>query len=162
VGQPDKSFIGSRNFEIEKRFNSNPIFFTFLVASCEIETPSEELNESEVIGQYVPNHYGVETLQVRADHIWVRVYCDSIETRYVDSGSWGFIDERNTNYEIVLSNFFFRHTPWKKRFFWGIDSLGLTDMSYNSLYYAQLRKKRSKIRIILPYEYPSNYYEKTK
>lgn len=133
---------------------------TFVV-SCEFQPDSDNLSEPEIFGYYLPNHNGAETLQVREDHIWVRIYYDSANTCFVDSGSWGFIDEKKTNYRIVMSNFFFRYPPWNKRFFWGLDTLGISDMAkYNSTYYCPLRKKRDKIRIILPYEYPSNFYEK--
>lgn len=83
-------------------------------ASCEVGPPSDPINMDNLVGTYVPNHSGVETLQIRPDYMWVRTYKYPDGTVAVDSGGWRLDTLYRGSYELVLNDMFHRHPEWAR------------------------------------------------
>ena len=128
---------------------------------CELQDSSEKLNAIDLIGIYVPNHSGTETLQIRDDQVWIRSYIDVDKKLHLDSGLWQFDIAFDNRYNLILDEFFYRHKPWIIKYFLGEEPHQLKDsISKPRMWVTDAYKKKSRIRLIRPDEVPSLYYEK--
>ena len=131
-----------------------------LVIGCEIGRDSDPLNEKDIIGYYIPNHNGTETLQIRDDSIWIRSYSDT-DTIYVDSGTWRLSSFGNSGYSIWIYGLFHRHKTWLLDFSQDSASVQQGELLPNTdIWATKVRRDYSRIRIMVPDYYPERYYEK--
>lgn len=131
------------------------------IQGCELENSSEQLTVADLIGKYIPNHNGLEALQIRSDYVWIRSYIDTEKRSYLDSGLWQFEAKFDNQYELILDQFFYRHKPWVAKYVLNEPSYTLRDsISQPKMCETNVYKKKSRIRLIIPINYPSLYYEK--
>ncbi|MFH1374944.1 MAG: hypothetical protein ABII79_14265 [bacterium] len=88
------------------------LILTSCLGVCELELPSDPVNMDNVVGLYVPTHAGTETLQVRSDYVWERLYQYSDGRVEVDSGEWTLDTTDPGYYVIVLDDWCRRHPAW--------------------------------------------------
>ncbi len=96
-----------------RNFITYASFILFIVLSgCQIDPRSFDFKRSDIIGEFIANHSGNETLLIRDDGLWIRNYNLSNDTLYVDTGKWWIDSIYSNDPRLVLENFFLRHDPW--------------------------------------------------
>lgn len=78
----------------------------------QIDFNSYEFERPDIIGTFVANHNGIETLQVRDDQVWVRSYTEPEGHKYIDSGAWQIDSLFGDHKRLTLYDYFYRHEDW--------------------------------------------------
>lgn len=142
------------------------VLSTSLIVGCEMEKSSDPVKRSELIGFYIANHNGIETLQVRDDSIWIRSYVDLKGEKYIDSGTWQLENRQSIGRRIEIHKIFHRHKRWFTEWYPEDRKPQVSDPVQYSIHHLStwstiLRKNNSRIRIIVPSGGShSKFYEK--
>ncbi len=90
------------------------VMLTSCLGVCELGLPSDPVNMDNIVGLYVPTHAGTETLQVRSDYVWERLYQCSDGRVAVDSGEWQLDTTDPGYYQITFADWRMRNRPWTR------------------------------------------------